>query len=434
VGFLEELTILPPPDHLSILGYVIVGTLFIHVPYMALVLGCSLTSLLFNVAGRWKRNPTYRRFARDVVGAVAGRAGLMAILGVVPQIVLTLALAQEFFGRGIFRSDMQAPVPVLVLVGLALIYSYGRTLERGEGGALVDVNVLLGFGGAASIMLAFLIFYGVMGMLVSPDSWSFPSAPIEFVMASSVTPAYMSFLTLSLGLAGAWILFLYFGWPETERPGEPGYLSFLKTAGLVMTGGFVLVQPLFVLWSGLATPPAAVTPRSLELTALAMVLIVSIALVLVSSRARDGGRLGLYVLPLVLLTYMTGAVDGQVLRQRATAEPRSLVADEAESARDEIMARLENLGDATSPERGRQIFEGRCMACHRFDSRLVGPPLATVLSKYAGNPENLRAFVTNPVKVNPDYPSMPRLGLRSTDIEAVTNYVLQKFKEDYGGE
>lgn len=433
VGLLEELTILPPPDHLRLLGYVVVGTLFIHVPYVALVLGCTVVSLLFNVAGRWKRNATYSRFARDVAAAVTGRAWLMAMLGVVPQIVLTFALAQEYFQRQIFRTDVQSPVAVFMAIGLALVYAYGRALRTRGPKAPADIGLLLGLAGVSVVMLATLVFYGAMGMLVSPDSWTFPSAPVEFVMASSVTPDYMSFLTLSIGMSGAWILFLYFGWPETARPGDHVYLSTLRTAGLVMTGAFVAVQPLFVLWRGLATPPAAVTPRSLELAALAMVLIVSIGFVLSSSRIRSGSRLGLYAFPLVLLTYMTGAVDGQALRQRATLEPRALVAIEAERVREEVMARLEGLGDATGPERGRQVFEGRCMACHRFDSRLVGPPLATVLPKYAGKPENLRAFITNPVKANPDYPSMPRLGLRSTEIEAVASYVLQKYEEDYGG-
>jgi cytochrome c551/c552 len=76
-------------------------------------------------------------------------------------------------------------------------------------------------------------------------------------------------------------------------------------------------------------------------------------------------------------------------------------------------------------EKGKAVFESICKGCHRFDTRVVGPPLNEVLSKYGGNVEELKGFIRNPVKRNPGYPSMPNLGLKEEEIDSVARYLLE---------
>jgi len=433
MGFIEELTILPAPGHLRLLSYVLIGTFLLHVPYMGLMLGCSLVSMLFNAAGRLRGNPTCVRFARDMIEAMARYKSVGLIFGLVPQIVLVLTFAQVLFERNIFRIDIHMYVPAFVLLGLLFIYAYRWALTSGA--LRFEPTMLLGLAGASFIMLGFLLFHGGIGIIVNPDGWAFDRAPPEFIVASSVTPDYLRFLVLSLGLAGGWILFLKFGPPETRAADEEDYLAFCRVAGMVMVGAYVAVQPLLTLWYGLAQQVSAVSPATLTLSAITLVVLFLTAFVMYSHRGRLESRLGLYVLPLLVAAYFAGAVDAHVLRQNATKEERSIVLAEGREARDELMARLEgDLGEATSPERGRRVFEDRCSSCHRFDTKLVGPPLAEVLPKYVEAPEELKAFIENPVKIDPDYPPMPRLGLRSTEIEAVAAYLLQRIGGEGGTE
>jgi cytochrome c len=81
---------------------------------------------------------------------------------------------------------------------------------------------------------------------------------------------------------------------------------------------------------------------------------------------------------------------------------------------------------------GEQIFNQKCIACHRFDQRLVGPSYNEVLPKYEGNLETLKDFILNPVKVNPDYPAMPNQGLKPIEAESAAMYLLQKYQEASG--
>jgi cytochrome c len=72
------------------------------------------------------------------------------------------------------------------------------------------------------------------------------------------------------------------------------------------------------------------------------------------------------------------------------------------------------------------------MQCHRFDERLVGPPLADVLPLYKPNIDALKAFIANPTKRNPDYPPMPNPGLSSTQVGAVSEFVMKELKKYEG--
>jgi mono/diheme cytochrome c family protein len=99
---------------------------------------------------------------------------------------------------------------------------------------------------------------------------------------------------------------------------------------------------------------------------------------------------------------------------------------------------LKNAGEKMPPgkpaaalpavERGKAVFETVCAGCHRFETRLVGPPFHEVVPKYGGNVEQLKGFIRNPVKVNPGYPAMPMLGLKEEEIDAVAHYLLTKVK------
>lgn len=79
---------------------------------------------------------------------------------------------------------------------------------------------------------------------------------------------------------------------------------------------------------------------------------------------------------------------------------------------------------------GKDIFDAKCSACHRFDSKLVGPPYNEVLSKYVNDKSSLVKFILNPVKVNPEYPPMPAQGLITTEAEAVADYILKVYQEN----
>jgi cytochrome c len=76
---------------------------------------------------------------------------------------------------------------------------------------------------------------------------------------------------------------------------------------------------------------------------------------------------------------------------------------------------------------GKELYTTKCMSCHRFDQRLVGPPHKLILQKYANNKEAMIQFILKPVKVDPTYPDMPQQGLTPSEVKAVVEYMLKEY-------
>jgi cytochrome c len=86
-------------------------------------------------------------------------------------------------------------------------------------------------------------------------------------------------------------------------------------------------------------------------------------------------------------------------------------------------------GTFTESISGADIYNGRCIACHQYDKKVVGPPYNSVLPKYEGDLEALSSYILNPVKVNPEYPAMPNQGLKPNEAKAVAEYLMNTYKQ-----
>jgi cytochrome c len=91
----------------------------------------------------------------------------------------------------------------------------------------------------------------------------------------------------------------------------------------------------------------------------------------------------------------------------------------------------EELGIGGVEISGEEIYNGRCIACHQFEQKLVGPAHKDVLPKYDGNLDGLTNYILNPVRVNLEYPPMPAQGLKPAEAQAVAEYILKVYEEKY---
>jgi cytochrome c551/c552 len=138
-------------------------------------------------------------------------------------------------------------------------------------------------------------------------------------------------------------------------------------------------------------------------------------------------RFGVRAFVLFLVAFALVIVNDQLALVNATKEHIAGLAAEAEERDAQTALEREALRGAAvaaDPVRGEEVFKTVCMTCHRMDEKLVGPPLAEVLPKYAGRLDALVAFIQKPSKVNPEYPPMPAPGLPLGDAKSVAAYLL----------
>lgn len=93
---------------------------------------------------------------------------------------------------------------------------------------------------------------------------------------------------------------------------------------------------------------------------------------------------------------------------------------------------LSTMGVTTVEINGEDIYNGKCIACHQFEQRVVGPAYNDVLPKYEGKIDELAKYILNPQKVNPDFPPMPNQGLKPNEAKAIAEYIISVFKEKKG--
>ncbi len=88
---------------------------------------------------------------------------------------------------------------------------------------------------------------------------------------------------------------------------------------------------------------------------------------------------------------------------------------------------LASAGRVVGKINGEEIYKAKCIACHQFDTKLVGPPHKEVLKKYENRQGDMVKFILNPIKVDPNYPPMPNQGLKPKEAEAVVKYMFEHY-------
>jgi cytochrome c len=73
-----------------------------------------------------------------------------------------------------------------------------------------------------------------------------------------------------------------------------------------------------------------------------------------------------------------------------------------------------------------QIFNTKCIACHKFDQKVVGPPYQQTVPKYNGDVGKLSEYIFNPQKIDPAYPPMPNQGLKKKEAQAMAKWLIDQ--------
>ena len=53
------------------------------------------------------------------------------------------------------------------------------------------------------------------------------------------------------------------------------------------------------------------------------------------------------------------------------------------------------------------VYQGICAGCHAYNVRMIGPPTVAIQAQYGDDVEGVAAFMANPTKKRPDFPTMP---------------------------
>lgn len=412
------------PEMFASLRICLVLTLFVSLPVLGAVLGGSAVSLLLNFIGRDTGDPRYLRFSREVIDTVLLDWKVLLLLVLVPVPLMGLILELLFTWNSPLPWPFWAVPSVGFLAAYLLLRSYRAALgEKADPGPRFLLGIAAFLAGSSS----FFLFWAGFGTSFNPEKAPLLRERIGFLLSWNSFVKFHLFLVLFLGIAGAVILFFLHGRSGEGEP-DPEYRRIVSEWGRGLVTLSALAVPVFLLLGLASLPQLALSAPVFVVSALAALFCLGVVLVLRRSGEPGEGAPGGSVPALFLLILMAvlagdQAAIGTVFQGRIAAPVETAAVKQAEPA-----APKEKPAAAApaAKDRGEELFGKICAGCHRFDQRVVGPPLAQVLPKYRKDPGKLKGFLRNPVKVDPGYPPMPNLGLSEGEIDAIAGYLLEQ--------
>jgi len=424
---------LPLPADPVVLKVAIVFLFLLHILFVALMVGGSLLTLVYEVRGR--RDPDFDHLALEVAKTVTVNKSLAVVLGVGPLLVMNALYTVFFYSANALTGIAWLAIVPLVAAAFLLTYAHKYSWEL-----LAErkgLHLALGAAGAALFLVIPLVFLTNINLMLFPERWTGVHGFLSALVLPNVLPRYLHFLIASVAVTA---LFLagYFG-----RRGFPAERVFARLDRLALRrelAGVALGATALQLLAGpllLLTLPSQGLSWELILNILLGVSLALAAMWLLwrESTAPGPGLGTRYVTICCLLsgTVIFMAYGRHLYRERAVETHRQAMAARTEIHRIEVEGaqmraaagtlRLGPQEAVASP--GERTFRAICAACHAHDRRLVGPPLTEIARIYAGNPTGLEAWVKAPGKKRPDYPQMPPIKLNEDQYRAVAEWVLQ---------
>ncbi len=424
---------LPLPADPFVLQVAIVFLFLLHIAFVALMVGGSVLTLVFEIRGR--RQVDYDTLALEIAKTVTVNKSLAVVLGVGPLLVMNALYTLPFYTANALTGTAWLMVVPLVAAAFLLTYAHKYSWEL-----LAErkgLHLALGASGTLLFLAVPLIFLANVNLMLFPERWTQVHGFLSTLVLPNVLPRYLHFLVASVALTG---LFLA-GW--FGRRGYPAARVFAtldqaalrrELAGVALAASALqlLVGPFLLL----TLPSHGVT-----WTMLGNILLgVSLALAAIWLLWRETtspqpfvGRRFVSACALLTGTVVLMAYGRHLYREQALAPHRAAVAARTEAyqaaalgARMRAAAGQARVGqqEGTMPP-GERSFRAVCMGCHARDTRLVGPPLNEIARIYAGNSEGLVAWVRAPGRKRPDYPEMPPIRLSEEQYRAVAEYVLE---------
>ena len=448
--FLDNSVLPQSAPHLMLLKYLLVLTFIIFFTYTGILFGSLSLSLFFNKKSVKSGDKLLHNFSKKLIDLITFNKGVAFALGVVPLLSAVFCYAQFLHLTSLDVTGYLLLSLLLFAAGLILTYTYKYTFHLKDifqfadekkdsaktdeslkseiesySGKTVNIHSKSGLYGLILLAVAVYLFSGAVQLAGDTSRWQTGNSLTGIIFSFSTLFYFLQFLVLSLALTTSAVLYFFFN-SENSSSFDETYRSFVKSFALSRGLVAVILLPLVIALTVVVQPIAALSFGFFEILTVALILLLVLSIMFyimikessIKYRASAIYLLIIVVALLVIKDHFAFDTDTKMHTEVLAAE---YVKYEKKT--------LEEAGLTAAPAiNGADIYNGRCIACHAFDHRVVGPPYNSVLPKYEGKKDELVKFIMNPVKKNPDYPSMPNQGLKPNEADAVATWLLQTYK------
>ena len=443
--FLNNFVLPQSAEHIELLHYMLLVVFFLFIPFIGMVFGGVLTSVIYKHKAQKENGKYYFRFAKEIVDITTINKSVGLILGVVPIITALLIYSQLLQNSKVTNLDYLALALILIIVALIFVYryryslSFNRIVNSINKSDLTDQGVLddierLGDeskrisekAGTAGLIFLFLGMWFFVTAITIPSlymDWDIRSF-IGGLFSWKVLSRFILYILFSLTLTGGMVLFIFLEDENNKRIKDEEYSTFVKQKIVRLTFYSAILIPLFLLISLFGLPSDSLTGPVFTYAIISLgLLFFGYHFLYMLTKEIKGTIASLF-----FLTTIFSIAAFIISDQKAMATSTKFQSAALSEQFDKYYAELKGEGK-TVQINAAELYQVKCGACHSWDKKIVGPPHKDVMPKYVGKEAQLVVFIRNPIKVNPDYPPMPNPGLKPAEAQAIAKYLLETYNE-----
>lgn len=382
----------------------------IHLAWVGAIAGLFTAAVAVDALGGARLRGLAGVFARSA------RLSLLAAAGLVVTASGVLILSRVRYPLLEQSGGYWAGALLPLAIGLALL---GAFQEARDAGRWPLLRTWIGLAGVGGVVTSCYVLLSGAGVVLQPETWGSIDPFYRFLPTWSGTGRFVEFTLIAFAGTGALIA------TAGARAEDARVALFARRFGLGAALASLFALPAAVLFTQLNLPAIALSPAEWAVAAGGIALAGVAAWLAAAGLAADAAPATRPMAAAAAL--LVGVlVAGDHLAREEAVQPAVLagaVVAPAAPAAPRPVAPAAPTGRLAA---GKAVFDRVCSLCHRFDAKLVGPPLDATVPKYRKDPAALKAFLRNPVKKDPAYPVMPKPAITEQEIDAVAAFLLEK--------
>ncbi|MBV6477340.1 MAG: hypothetical protein HGGPFJEG_00078 [Ignavibacteria bacterium] len=449
MDFLEKLVIPATTSHLYLLKVMLILSLLIFIPFLGMLIGGTAFSVIFNTYGRKIKSVLFVRFAKDIIDKLAINRFVGVGLGVVPLLSITFCYAQLLYQVNVICVSLLFMATLFMIISINFIYSYQNTFQiESLVGTLTSISGIYkheidvkipediidyefdlmnansnsGLYGLIMLLISgFFFTAGTTIALYSDRYQDFQNIAQIFLSGASYVN-FLFLLIISVAVTGSAILFFFFSWQGGLFNMDKEYSNFVKkiAGNIAFTGAALL--PIVIFMSFFVIPNVALSGSVFMWTGFSLVSVLMLCNFIYAVIKNSDLKYISAVFYFMILSVGFIVLINQSAFATASIKNLETISIKADELEKEKKSKTVN----TSGVNGEEVYTRVCAACHKFDTKLVGPPYDQTVPTYNGDVKKLASYIMNPVKKNPDYPPMPAPPIKQKEAEAVAQYLIDK--------
>ncbi|NUN09796.1 MAG: hypothetical protein HUU54_11525 [Ignavibacteriaceae bacterium] len=450
--FLDKLVLPQSLEHLKLLHYLSGMVLFMFVPFMGMLIGGLWMSLYYKSKAVRSNNPIYLMYANDIIEHASLTKSAGVILGLVPVlgVIMTYTQILHTVQNSIILYFFLSLV--MFIPGVIFTYTYRYSFafaslfdnlkdsihiseDDSKKTALEKYNTLgqktfkmknkAGKWGLFFLLSGLFFFSAGITLLTSQEAWGSHTGLLSVFTNIHIWVRWFLFLVLSFVVSGGYLLFIYFYWEGGIEITDPTYKTIVSKSLPKITLVFSLLLPLFIFLSVTRYSGQAYNSNVFLFLFISVSVLFAVYHFLYDMLKYEHVKTSLWVFVLVLASTFSLIVAEESALSGFSHKHAMILGQNFDLS----VAELKKTTGAAGAVDPVAIFNTKCLACHAFDRKVVGPPYKETLPKYEGDVTKLVEFIKNPYKIDPAYPIMPNQGLKPQEAVAIAKYIMEEYKK-----